>query len=179
MSSGLESTDSASLGLNPPPLSSVGLDQLRVPEGGNLGASISSLSPNSFMFPLLDSGFSSLPGPSASIPPSPAVSEVSSVSSGFSASLPSLSSALPHSVPSLLSSSFSAPPPSSSSLPFSSSFLILPSSAWVPPGSLFSSFPSFLLAPPPPPPSSLPPLPFHAFLFLLPLPPLLLLLPWG
>ena len=45
MSSGLESTDSASLGLNPPPLFSVSLDQLRVLEGGNLGASVSSLIP--------------------------------------------------------------------------------------------------------------------------------------
>ena len=68
MSRSLESVASASLGSQPFPSISSGLDQLCVTEGGPLGISVSSLSPTSLMFPLLDSGFSSLPGPSSSVP---------------------------------------------------------------------------------------------------------------
>ena len=174
ISSGLESMDSASIGIHPFPLLSSGLDQLRVPQGGNLGASVSSLSPTSLMFPLPDSGFSSLPGPSSSFPP---VSVSGPSSSGFSSSsLPSSSFSTPSfhpsslssasfpssasvtsastpSIPSVLSSSSSAPPPpSSSSHPFSSSSssFQLPPPPGFPPMSSSSSFPSSLLHPPPP-----------------------------
>ena len=173
MSSGLESTDSASISIHPSPLLSSGLDQLQVPQGGNLGASVSSLSPTPLMFPLPDSGFSSLLGHPSSFPPSVSGSGLSS--SGFSSSsLPSSSfstpsfhpsslssasfpssasvtSALPSSIPSVLSSSSS-----SSSLPFSSSFSLfqLPPPPGFPPMSSSSSFPTSLLHPPPPPPPS-------------------------
>ena len=87
MSHSLESRDSAFLGSQSSQSLSLGVDQLRVSEGGSLGHS-SSLSPTSLMFPFPDSGFSSLPASSSSLPPS----SLPSVSSSSSPFLPSSSS---------------------------------------------------------------------------------------
>ena len=91
ISRSLESIDSASLGSQHSQSLSSGLDQLRVTEGGSLGVSVSSLSPTSLMFPIPNSGFSSLPGPSSS------VLAVSSVSASASLSFLCCTSSLVHS----------------------------------------------------------------------------------
>ena len=145
-----ELRDSASLGINPSPLVSSGMDQLRVIRGGSEGLSASAvLSPTSLLFPFPDLGFSSFPvssssssfpasapssapsrSLSAALPssfPLPSVSSSSVASASFPSSA-SVTSALPPSVPSLLPSAPAAPslpyplyvPSSSSSLPFPS-----------------------------------------------------------
>ena len=81
MSRSLESVDSASLGSQHSQSLSLGVDQLLVTEGGSLGASVSSLSPTSLLFPIPDSGLSSLPGPAYSSSSFPAPSYMPSVSS--------------------------------------------------------------------------------------------------
>ena len=166
----------APLGINPSPLDSSGLDQLQVSGGGNLGSSAhSAISPTSLLFPIPDSGFSSLPGSSSSSVSSTSIPAFSSVfllflflpfftpSSLSTASFPSSSyatSALPPSVSSLLSSSSSALPfrPSSSAAPFPPASSSVPLSVLPPPGFPFFSSPSSSSAcsflPPPPPSSS-------------------------
>ena len=62
MSLSLESHDSARLGIQSSQSLSLGSDQLRVFEGGSLGAS-SALSPTSLLFPVPDSEFFSLSAP--------------------------------------------------------------------------------------------------------------------
>ena len=81
MSHSLGSHDSAFLGSQFSQSLGLGVDQLRVSEGGSLGPS-SSLSPTSLMFPFPDFGFSSLPASSTSLAPSalPSVSSSSSPS---------------------------------------------------------------------------------------------------
>ena len=88
MSHSLESHDSALLGSQSSHSLSLGVDQLRVSEGGSLGT-FSSLSPTSLMFPIPDSGFSTLPASSPSLAPS----SLPSVSSSSSSFLPSSFSA--------------------------------------------------------------------------------------
>ena len=165
MSRSLESVDSASLGVQPSPLISASLDQLRVTEGGSLGVSVPSLSPTSLMFPLPDSGFSSLSGPSSSVPPSPSVSAVSSLPSDFSSAPPSSSFSLPSFAPSSLSSaSFPSSTFVTSALPPSvpsvfSAFLSTPLPSAVSSSLPVASSSSSLSFPPPPPPPLPRPLP--------------------
>ena len=155
--SALESCDSLPLGFTPSPLGSLGTDQLRVAGGINVSSSVSSyLSPSSLLFPLPDSGFSSLTSMAVSSTPS----LPSSVSSSFSSAPLSSSSS---------SSSFPLPSFAPSSLYLAS----FPSSSHVssalPPSisSVLDVLASALLPPPPfPLPSSdLPPVPPpHGFL---------------
>ena len=59
--------DFTTLGIHPTPLASSGMDQLRVVGGSSVGSSaaFSFFSSSSLLFPLPDSGFSSLPDPSS------------------------------------------------------------------------------------------------------------------
>ena len=166
VSNALESRDSLSLGINPSPLDSLGMDQLRLPGGDNVGSSAAStLSPTSLVFPLRDSSFSSLSAVSVSSAPrtASAVSFVfssapplsfsssfslpsfapSSLSSASFPSASSVSSALPHSISSVLAASSLAPLPLLS-LPLSSS---APPTLPPPPGFLPSTFSSSSSAP--------------------------------
>ena len=164
MSLSLESHDSARLGSQSSQSLSLGSDQLRVSENGSLGAS-SALSPTSPLFPVLDSGFSSLSAPpisSSSLAPSSLSSVASASSSSLSSSsqfsLPAASIPLPSFTPSSLSSasfpsssllSSSLPPSIPSALSSSSS-----SSSYAPVSAPVSSSSSFSSLSPPPPSSS-------------------------
>ena len=122
MSLSLESHDSARIGSQSSPSLSLGSDQLRVSEGGSLGAS-SALSPTSLLFPVPDSGFSlsAPPSSSSSFTPSSlfsvATASSSSLSSSSQFSIPPVSIPLPSFAPSFLSSASFPSSLLSSSLP--------------------------------------------------------------
>ena len=130
----------ASVGINPFPLASSGMDQLRVAGCSSVDSSApsASFSPMSLLFPLPDSGVSSLPNPS----PSSFSSSVSAFPSVPSASSSAPLPPSPFPLPSFASSSLSSPsfpsyssvtsalpPPVSSVLPSSSAFVSFPPSA--------------------------------------------------